>query len=132
VKAYDHDATVSEIVAQIARHSSHKLYGLRLTDERLDLGQVLGPSRRWFEWVPTNECLSGTSAVACQYLRVDRRKAVEWALFTVQGYAGHFVALLGANACEKGEDQNEIVMEKPTVLATWPCCGWFLKEWLKG
>lgn len=103
------------LVARLADASGYAHTGLRVDDARYGAGDVLPDSRAWVDGDPAGDTLDGTSAV-----RVPARD-----LRTIaperggRGYYGRFVYLLGSDGALPGEDDGEILMRRPVVLARW-------------
>jgi hypothetical protein len=102
-----------EAVIEALREYEYSAFGLRVFEEPPEDGDILEPSRVWVDGEPTDEILSGTSAVRV-YPRV-----INGALKELRCYQGEYVALLGSNVYEDGEDAGEVVLEDAQVLEIW-------------
>lgn len=82
--------------------------GLRIEDAPVAVGLELPASRIWVDGGPTEDRLSGTCAI-----RLGRSDLLD-------AYVGGYVLLLGSDReANPGDDDGEIVMSRPVVLACW-------------
>lgn len=86
--------------------------GVRVQDETYGLSvgdKIVHSSSVWVDGVETAEELDGVCATMYN----------DGVYLTQNEYFGKYVLLLGDNKAEYGEDDGEIIMYCPTVLAIW-------------
>lgn len=108
--------TMNRDIEAAAAEYDYDHFGLRITDDLPEDGEILPPSRRWDDGVPTDETLPGTSC-----LSLDR--GATRALRLAAAYVGAYVILVGGNRAESGEDEGEAVIRDAQVLAAWAMDG---------
>lgn len=116
--------TTDQIVETINNDETEgrNIWGLRCLPQDCDasVGDILPPSYRWEDGNNTGEEMDGTSAIRAALMdcaaEVDE---VDIVLRRVAIYRGSRIALLAAPHAMGGEDQGEIVMHEPVVVAIW-------------
>jgi len=77
--------------------------------ESYKIGDTPNRSRVWIDGEPTDELLSGASAIS-----IDK---LSYTYDGYEGYLGDTILILGSNNAEGGNDPGEIVMIDAVVLA---------------
>lgn len=86
--------------------------GVRVQDETYGLtvgDKIVHSSRVWVDGVETDDELDGVCATMYN----------DGVYLSQNQYLGKYVLLLGDNRIDHGEDDGEIIMYCPTVLAIW-------------
>jgi len=85
--------------------------GVRAQEEPATVGETMShKSLVWVDGEETDEELNGVSAIKLNLCKPQR---------DLYGYPGNWILVLGSNGIEYGEDEGEIIMEKPVVLAVY-------------
>ncbi|HEX5508933.1 MAG TPA: hypothetical protein VFX37_10560 [Pseudolabrys sp.] len=107
-------------VSNVIANGEHEYYGLRVTQDPIDPNNIQ-PSRVWINGKPTQEFLSGPSAIGIRSEQ-DIERALKNAGYGNEPgpfYHGEHVALIGGNRIEHGEDYGEYIFHDPTVIGQW-------------
>ena len=97
-------------IKNIMERAEHEHYGLRVTEEALEVGQIPADSRIWIDDEPTDETLNGASVI--------KINDIDSALKMIAMYFGDHVALIGYDFAEWGLDDGEHIARNGRVLAT--------------
>lgn len=111
------------IAAVLAALDEHDVIGLRGMDEPAEIGEVLPPSRVWADNEPTEHLLNGTSAVRVilhERGADDPDAAVDAAIRLAAAYPYEHWVVIGSTHYSYGEDEGEVVMVDPVVVAALP------------
>lgn len=106
--------SIIEEVRKMPYVEDYDVVGVRVVDPEYadynaQIGDVLGPSHVWEDGVPTNEMLSGTSAIG-----VDRGYMLS--ATDNRGYYGNRVLVVGGDVSEGGNDIGEVIIMDAVVL----------------
>jgi hypothetical protein len=96
-------------IDQIAHASEYDYIGFRVVNNEVyRVGDIAKRSRVWVDGEPTDELLSGASAIS--------RDKLSYTCDGYEGYLGDTILILGSNNAEGGNDPGEIVMIDAVVL----------------
>lgn len=101
-----------EIAAEhISKDYDFDYVGIRAQEVPATVGEIMShKSLVWVDGEETEEELNGVSAIKLNLCKPQNG---------LYGYPGNWILILGSNAIEYGEDECEIIMEEPVVLAVY-------------
>ena len=121
------DAAVSAVLSAVeAAAAEYEHVGIRITENRLEVGSTPENSRVWVDGEPTEETLNGASAVQVKPDEKSVRNALRASGLIKGGrseYYGKSVSVIGSNEMTYGEDDGEIVMSDAVVVAAFERAG---------
>jgi hypothetical protein len=114
-----------EEIAEALRSGEHRYYGLRVTEDPLEIGKAAPASRHWVDGNPTDEMLDGPSVY-----EIRREEDIDRALAAAGFSTGHrpaagyyygpHVSLIGSDKAQAGEDAGEMIFGGGgNVLRSW-------------
>ena len=96
-------------IDQIAHASEYDYIGFRVVNNEVyRVGDIAKRSRVWVDGEPTDELLSGASAIS--------KDKLSYTYDGYEGYLGDTILILGSNNAEGGNDPGEIVMIDAIIL----------------